>query len=463
MKKRYIIIAALIIALFVLAFMGEKKEVNSFENICSMLLDEVPEPSVSSLGGEWTVTALARAGYDVPEGYFEKYYSNLSAYLKENDGVLHKSRYTEYSRVIIALSAIGASPENVGGYNLILPLSDYEKTVKQGVNGAVFALLALDSGNYEIPENSDAEVQATREMYVKKLCENQNKDGGFSLKGESDIDLTAMVLQALANYRDNEEVKAVVEKGIECLSKMYLNGKAENAESVSQVAMALCELGIDFGDERFVKDEKTVPELVSDYVNSLSLSDGDELLTAEQLLYATVNIERVTSGKKSFYDMSDTQKREFSITEKSDKKEVSENVKPENGGLKCKLSIRCDTVFDNLSKLEDGKEEFVPKDGIILSEEVAFSDGETAFEVLKRVLKEKKIPFEFEKSPSQKAIYIEGINNLYEFDCGELSGWLYSINGEFPEKSIGDYAVKNGDKIEIVYSCDSGEDVGNGK
>ena len=463
MKKRYIIIAALIIALFVLAFMGEKKEVNSFENICSMLLDEVPEPSVSSLGGEWTVTALARAGYDVPEGYFEKYYSNLSAYLKENDGVLHKSRYTEYSRVIIALSAIGASPENVGGYNLILPLSDYEKTVKQGVNGAVFALLALDSGNYEIPENSDAEVQATREMYVKKLCENQNKDGGFSLKGESDIDLTAMVLQALANYRDNEEVKAVVEKGIECLSEMYLNGKAENAESVSQVAMALCELGIDFGDERFVKDEKTVPELVSDYVNSLSLSDGDELLTAEQLLYATVNIERVTSGKKSFYDMSDTQKREFSITEKSDKKEVSENVKPENGGFKCKLSIRCDTVVDNLSKLEDGKEEFVPKDGIILSEEVAFSDGETAFEVLKRVLKEKKIPFEFEISPSQKAIYIEGINNLYEFDCGELSGWLYSINGEFPEKSIGDYAVKNGDKIEIVYSCDSGEDVGNGK
>ena len=76
MKKSYIIIAVLIIALLAVAFFGDKNETNSFENICSMLLDEVPEPSVSSLGGEWTVTALARAGYDVPDGYFEKYYSN---------------------------------------------------------------------------------------------------------------------------------------------------------------------------------------------------------------------------------------------------------------------------------------------------------------------------------------------------------------------------------------------------
>ena len=377
--------------------------------------------------------------------------------------MLHKSRYTEYSRVIIALSAIGASPENVGGYNLLSPLADYEKTVKQGINGAVFALLALDSGNYEIPKNTDATVQATREMYINLIVENQNSDGGFSLKEDSDIDLTAMVLQALSHHREKEDVNTALEKGISALSRMYLSGKAENAESLSQVAMALCELGIDFNDERFVKDGKTIPELVSDCVNSLSLSDGDELLTAEQLLYATVNIERVKNKKKSFYDMSDVEKREFSGSEKNDKSEEKNIEKSETGELKCTLDIRCNTVFDNLSKLEDGKEEFIPEDGIILSEEVEFSKGETAFEILKRVLKEKKIPFEFEKSPTQNAIYIEGINNLYEFDCGELSGWLYSINGKFPEKSIGNYKPQNGDKIEIMYSCDSGEDVGNGK
>lgn len=463
MKKSYIIIVMLIISLLAVAFLGDKNESNSYENICSMLLDEVPEPSFSSLGGEWTVTALARAGYNVPEGYFEKYYSNLSAYLKSNNGVLHKSRYTEYSRVVIALSAIGASPENVGGYNLLLPLADYEKTVKQGINGAVFALLALDSGEYEIPENTDASVQATREMYINLILENQNADGGFSLKEESDIDLTAMVLQALSHHREKENVNMALEKGILALSEMYLSGKAENAESLSQVAMAICELKIDFNDKRFVKEGKTIPEYIEKYVKSLSLSDGDELLTAEQLLYATVNIERVKNKKKPFYDMSDVEKREFSMSEASDKKEENENIKLETGELKCKLDIRCDTVFNNLSKLEDSKEEFIPKDGIILSEEVEFSDGETAFEILRKVLKEKKIPFEFEKSPTQNAIYIEGINNLYEFDCGELSGWIYSINGEFPEKSIGNYKPQNGDKIEIMYSCDSGEDVGSGK
>ncbi len=77
-------------------------------------------------------------------------------------------KYTEYSRVIIALTSIGKDPKNVGGYNLLLPLGDFEKTTWQGINGAIWALIALDCGQYDMPYNADAQIHATREMYVEK-------------------------------------------------------------------------------------------------------------------------------------------------------------------------------------------------------------------------------------------------------------------------------------------------------
>lgn len=104
-----------------------------------------------------------------------------------------RTRYTEYSRLILALTAIGRDPQNVGGYDLLLPLADLEKTTAQGVNGAAFALLALDCGGYELPQNSAAAVQATRDGYVDAILTRQNADGGWSLGGgASDPDLTAM-------------------------------------------------------------------------------------------------------------------------------------------------------------------------------------------------------------------------------------------------------------------------------
>jgi len=127
----------------------------------------------------------------------------------------------------------------------------------------------------------------------------------------------------------------------------------------------------------------------------------------------------------------------------------------------CTLSIRCDTILENMSYLDSEKAELVPKDGIILSErEVTFYEGESVFNVLLRETKRNNIHLEFVNTPIYNSVYIEGINNIYEFDCGELSGWMYKVNDWFPNYGSSRYALKDGDKISWIYTCDLGKDVG---
>ena len=132
------------------------------------MLSAVKAPEVGSIGGEWAVIGLARSGYSVPANYYDDYYARVEKYVKNCSGVLHERKYTEYSRVILALTAIGRDPSNVAGYNLLTPLGDFEKTIWQGLNGPIWALIALDSGNYEIPKNTAAKTQATRQLYVDR-------------------------------------------------------------------------------------------------------------------------------------------------------------------------------------------------------------------------------------------------------------------------------------------------------
>lgn len=129
--------------------------------------------------------------------------------------------------------------------------------------------------------------------------------------------------------------------------------------------------------------------------------------------------------------------------------------------LSCTLSVRCDTILKNMDWLDPDKVELVPADGVIFAEQtVTFYEGESVFNVLQREMKKAKIHMEFQNTPMYNSAYIEGINNLYEFDCGELSGWMYKVNGWFPNYGCSRYQLKAGDKIEWVYTCDLGVDVG---
>jgi hypothetical protein len=141
-------------------------------------------------------------------------------------------------------------------------------------------------------------------------------------------------------------------------------------------------------------------------------------------------------------------------------------VEPQDAVLKdaaytCTLSVRCDTILDNMKYLAPEKVELAPEDGVIFpAVEVTFYEGESVFNILQREMKKAKIHMDFRNTPLYNSAYIRGINNLYEFDCGELSGWMYKVNGWFPNYGASRYQLKAGDVVEWVYTCDLGRDVG---
>lgn len=125
--------------------------------------------------------------------------------------------------------------------------------------------------------------------------------------------------------------------------------------------------------------------------------------------------------------------------------------------LQCTMTIDCSAVFDHLDKFDPDKLDLLPADGILYqAENLPFSEGETVFDLLKRVTAANKIHMEFSSSPVYHTAYVEGINNIYEFDCGELSGWEYRVNGSNPGYGCSQYTLKNGDAVEWVYTCDLG-------
>ena len=127
----------------------------------------------------------------------------------------------------------------------------------------------------------------------------------------------------------------------------------------------------------------------------------------------------------------------------------------------CTFSIECSTILNNLSDLDPDKRELVPSNGVILAPtKVTFYEGESVFDVLQRVCKEKGIHLESSWTPIYNSAYIEGIHNLYEFDCGELSGWMYRVNGWYPNYGCSRYQLVDGEKVEFRYTCDLGKDVG---
>lgn len=153
-----------------------------------------------------------------------------------------------------------------------------------------------------------------------------------------------------------------------------------------------------------------------------------------------------------------------------DKKETEPQKQPEqpkteentSDDLTCTLSVQCGTAVANKDVMDPGKAEILPENGVIFPEQtVIFYEGESVYDVLLREMMHAKIHMESENTPMYKSAYIKGIANIYEYDCGPLSGWMYKVNGEFPNYGCSGYILKDGDRIEWVYTCDLGADIGN--
>lgn len=288
----------------------------------------VTEAEVGSVGGEWAVLDLARAGYEDPEWY-TAYYNNVVKYVQNiGSNKLHSRKLTDNSRVIIGLTAIGADPTNVGGYNLLEPLANLEDVVWQGINGPIYALIALDTGDYDIPELPDdsTATQTTREALIQYILDKEiPESGGWALWGSTaDPDITTMAVQSLAPYYNtNADVKAAVDRGMEAISKQQRadggmgSWGTVNSESCAQTVCALSDLGRDADtDPQYVKNMNSILDaMLSFYIDGGGFAHAAQngklsvnQMATEQAAYALVAYDRFKTGKNTLYNMSDRKK-----------------------------------------------------------------------------------------------------------------------------------------------------------
>lgn len=717
---------------------GDKREQagKMIDSLTEVILQSDKNPDLDS---QWRVIGLMRSGREIPESWKKTFYRNALQKLKETDGRLSATKYTEYSKLVLSLTAIGKDASKAGNYNLFTYLSDWEGVKRQGINGPIWALLAVNSDSDYKFVKLEGKTSTTKNRLINEILSRELETGGFALSGTTmDVDITAMAVQALAPYCEKrEDVKAVVDRALKALSGAqtksggFCQYGTENAESTAQVIMALAALGRDAGtDAEFIKNGNSpMDALLSYYIADKGFSHkaggAVNAMATEQGYYALVAYERFKDGKTFLYDMSDvkeqpeseepqqeepkpeepepeepqqnepapetggtkpeetkpsesagnegaqniitvqnivsqakskgvtpkaeTEKPEtegsvntkseeegirkeapekeapdkvvaqsvdgdkaekrnarnilsllfgsigvcclagFGIllwrkkkglagehrylprmlclagilcvllctisigwsgkqgdagapltdvteavyenpnkisdastknapapenesekdtiklentteqpqpSEKSSEKEeeqISENSplteemqKPEQiaeaqeepsqenpaapeeqqtpGDDKknvCTLLIDCSVLLQHMEELSEGKTALVPSDGVIYSStEVEVQEGDSVFSILLREMQANKIHMEYSSNPAYNSAYIEGIANLYEFDCGELSGWMYSVNGEYPNYGCSQYTVKPGDVIEWHYTCDLGKDLG---
>ncbi|MGN0271776.1 MAG: DUF4430 domain-containing protein [Lachnospiraceae bacterium] len=266
-------------------------------------------------GAEWNILGLARAEAVVPQGYYETYLQSVVDEVQKKQGILEPGTT---ARVVLVLSALKQDVTNVGGYNLLENFNDLENVTRNGVYGPIYVLLALDSNNYQLPENRARSIQTTREGLVQYILNQEITYGGWGWQGVADVDTTAMAIQALTPYyHSNAEVKAAVDRGLTVLSGLqcedgsYSSYGICNAESTAQLIVALPGMGINpTQDARFVKNGyTTIDGLMKFAVNgggfSHELGNSVNNLATAQGYYALVAYQRLINGQPSLYQMSD--------------------------------------------------------------------------------------------------------------------------------------------------------------
>lgn len=307
-----------------------KKSELGFAKSEHMFDDEKSESFVSD-GMDWYIFAMGRVGY---EENYSFYTDAMEQHIKEkyeSDNGLDARKATEWHRQILTLLAAGADPVHVGDeagttINLVADGTyNRSKTTDlgtQGVNGYIWALLSMDAMRYVIPQDA----ADTREEVLVEILKTQKEDGGFALGGTSDIDMTAMALQALAPYYNlgiclglpdgsSYNIRSVVGRALEYLSGCQNEeGKMDggygcSSESLSQVITALCTLGIDpVQDERFVRNGRTLLDALLDY----QLENGGfahepegeaNSIAGQQAACALAAYIRLLKGERSLYDM----------------------------------------------------------------------------------------------------------------------------------------------------------------
>ena len=279
----------------------------SADEMLKAVTDKISSADHNKVGFEWENMALSKLG-KMSDNDKKAYLDELKKYISENP----LDRPTDFAKYTIVLSSMGVDAENYEGNDLVKKLTDTEFDKKTGLNGTIYALIALDSKPYYKDDNK------TRDVLINDILDGQLEDGGWAFFGENyDCDMTAMALKALASYsKTNEKVKTAVEKAVSLLSGVQkadgafcgFDG-AENCDTTAEVISALSILSIDpANDKRFVKDGSAIDALTLFYKDgdfSHTADDAVNKYSTSEAFLALCAYDRFKNGKTSLYDMSD--------------------------------------------------------------------------------------------------------------------------------------------------------------
>ena len=306
-----LLVLCLLATLPVSAFAAEEDSIREAFETTGDYMAALGDPSAGSTGGEWMALGFARSGRDVPDSYYDSVVAYVDEKIDEN-GRLHATKCTTNCRFIVALTAIGKDPTDVGGHNLLAGLNDMGYIRKVGVSGVIWTLIAFDCGKYEMPKGID------RETLVDTILDFQVPGGGWANSGNiADPDVTSMAFQALAPYREEPEVQSALDDAVTVLAGMldetgnFPGQYGASSESISQVIVALCTLGIDPNtDARFVKNGMSALDgLLGYYVEGGGFqhihSGKIDGIATEQGYYALTAYFRMLEGRTPLYDMTD--------------------------------------------------------------------------------------------------------------------------------------------------------------
>lgn len=257
----------------------------------------------------------------------------------------------------------------------------------------------------------------------------------------------------IKSYESSLTTKPEVNKNNDLITDKTMEDNSSNGESNDENNKSKeDETSISDGEQ--LKNEENISEdkkdnlLSDDNINEVKLGSSNPV-TNEEESKVTVEKNQEANGSAGSTNVSQESKPE--IKPESNQEPVSKYVT---------ISITCHTILNNLDKVSDNKKGIIPSNGVILSQkQVEINDGDTVFDVLLRETRKQRIHMDFVESPVYGSAYIKGINNIYEFDAGELSGWMYSVNGVFPNYGCSIYNLNDGDVIQWMYTCDLGKDL----
>lgn len=541
-----------------------KKGINSAKNYLQFLQGD----KKYTYGDEWTLFSLVRSGERVSQDKMDAYEDSIVEVYSNKLSAMEK-KPTTIARVALTLDAVNKNATNAQGIDFIEMLYNHPN-LNGTSNDLIFALIALDACQYEVPENA----KWTRERILEGILAYQNPSGGFGLTDNqtASVDMTAMALQALSNYTQQPEVHAAVERGLDYLRRKMdtiTAGFDGNIEAVAQVLTALTALGIDPTDKAngFVTeyDKNIITNIMMFYdeVNdgfSHILSSKAEEMSTVQALYALEAYRRFVNNENKLYDLTDVNirsvlKKELDYAEKissddyteesfkalqncikqarevlnnslasdemiqeqitqlrkaierlkwqiPEKKELIDQLKQIKklvetdytreswNALQEVVRLAENLLEDQLATREDFKKYLEilkkainnlkkPNDSGIIKErvtlsisaktigkgyfidgkEVEINQGDTVADVLRAAVGEMNLKIR----GSGTSLYVSSMRLdgewLGEFDHGPKSGWMYSVNGQFPDYSSGQYELTGGEQIEWHYTIDLGNDL----